>query len=1310
MSISFLWQKLKKYLPVLSLLLISTLLSISATTIASDQSHLFTTFPPFISSTPTLKLAGNESIDASMLAPISSEDEATIPTQASPIPPIATTTQLPSKSPITVPITLPEPIGTIVLEGTIDIATQAFSMSASFAKKPKIDIGILSLSNPKATFSNTKGFQFKADFSIFNNIKGKLGLEEVKLGQYIIFSLTLDKPIILPLSPWRPIELDSLYLYLSKTEQKLYSSFSIFKEAKTKEFTVSFGLEKKNPFAKLDIQSIALKDVIGILPPEFGKITLTQATFTITNALNSKGHRTVSATSTTNLQSLNKALPAGLKVNLKNLQTSLIIDSINGFELSAKLESELPLIPSLCILKNPEFKIVKQIVHKITPQTNVTTDQVTALPSINTNTETIVSQNSSSQAITAPIPPVSGVPILTLRGQVNVTLPELGTINTDLISMLQLGKFGSFEGNITTNISFFNTFSLQNARFLVYAAKGGFKAQISTKANITLGPVTFDANANLTLDQDPKTKQYGLTFFGDIADEKPLQPFKGTKIKEIESLTLSKIGIGFDTRTKSFFLQGQMQVLNLPPLYGKLLTTQKIISFTANIAKEWHLSDTIPKAKGTMLDDIDFSQNKIVVSSGLYRDSTLDVEIKQGINLITKAPISGPVFDGLRTILAGACPSSLMIAGSIGTNLQDVSLRAFLPISLALGPQIKVSNIFFEIDGDGPALALVGQFEVKPTPKDNPLIFSGKLLINPDKASVSASMQGMWNQPLGIPIPGFAIGDLGLEVGIDYAVFAATYCPTVFGITGTLNIGRAKMQTALKVTANLLDIIIYGYLNQLSLADMIDFGRDIGIPLPPNIDLPNMKIENVELRVAPTGGKIGEISFAAGLTLRGRVELLNAFAMADFNISTDGIRAQWAFSELQLGPLLVTGRGLEGSSQLGPVASLILTLDKQQYRVSGLTQLFDSLCRIDIDVSSKGFKLYGQTKIANQFNAKITGQSVGSGKNLDIQLSALLEDDFIFGLCNDVEKTFNDIKTKTNQDITKAQNDLKKMDKDIYNLNLQIFQKQKQVKQLEAIIEQKTQLAQSKMLTRGGGTTVYAAQQQSRALKQNVQSFTLQINEALKKVQTITNDINKTTAELNFCKKNANQAWKVPSLSINLTALKTSQWVAWNVLQGLKNSAKAVQATSTAAQGALFDPSSLAESGQIAQLGLEITGLEQARNALILSKEAALGILEAAKDASGIINDVVKAVAKISVPLITKTGAGLIQVRRAYIKTSAKQMLAGKLPYLELELFVARTGRQLPKISLQFDIKNPGSFITKYTEAVVQAAKGALVG
>ena len=629
--------------------------------------------------------------------------------------------------------------------------------------------------------------------------------------------------------------------------------------------------------------------------------------------------------------------------------------------------------------------------------------------------------------------------------------------------------------------------------------------------------------------------------------------------------------------------------------------------------------------------------------------------------------------------------------------------------------------------------------EVKPRLKDKPLVFTGKLALSTVGASGSATMAGMWEKPLDIPIPNLAIGDLALELGIDYKAFAATRLPTVFGITGALDIGKAKARVGLKITTNVQELIIHGSLSRLSLADIIEFSQQVGIPLPQGIDIPNLKMEDMEFHLAPTGGKIGEIAFEPGLTMKGRVEILEKFAWMNLHVGTDGLMAEGSMSDFELGPLLITGRGLikggivaadagkemteknlatlDPTFPKGPAVSLMITLQKQHLYVSGLMKFLDfASSETEIYLDTKGFKLFTQTKMANLFDVQLTGQSVGSGKKLDITFDGYFKNDFNKYLIRAVGQAFNQAQAKTIKDLTDAQDKVKNMNTEIAKVETQLKAKEAEIAKLEDTVRKKTKEAQEKM----GETLIKLGQKESevkalqnnqeqmrQAFKRQTKQVVAKLEEAQKNVDKLDNDANNIQKQIATARKNFQNWWKVPGLGTAYAVIKAAQFIAKNTLEGIKQISQASQTTLTMTEGVLADPSSWKETGDVIKASAEKNTLLAAKTAMVTSRDAALEALELVKQVSLSAGDIAKKVTQEGLAFIsvaTQDGKGFIQIKKASIKFSARALIAGKLPLINLE-FIGKSGQPLKPISLQIDFKNPNQGIEKITQMLIELSK-----
>ncbi|MFH0898447.1 MAG: hypothetical protein V1855_02630, partial [bacterium] len=528
-----------------------------------------------------------------------------------------------------------------------------------------------------------------------------------------------------------------------------------------------------------------------------------------------------------------------------------------------------------------------------------------------------------------------------------------------------------------------------------------------------------------------------VIFNAQLAQTTPIHPFKGIGVKELEDIMLYNVSLGFDLKKRLFYLQGTSSVLNIATTASFLLSPERIV-LVAKLAEGWKLSQAIPAIKGTPLDALDFTKSKLVVTSNPYFDPELRVEFKRGINLVADIPLVefalnslpdlqmrtsfGQVFRGI--------PPSLQLVGSIGPSLPDLMFMINLPLSLKLfdfpdGPALYFNKCAVQIRGDGPSAAALVQVGFRPTAKDEMLRFTGKLQVGVETASLSASMQGTWVDPLGIATllrlkrDRLAIFDCALECGFDYKVVQACIAsikvplPTVFGLTGGIKIGDAVAQMAIKASTSLLDLALLAKLvkqtkdkatgqikeEMIRLKDLVMFANELGIPIPVN-NIPEFGVMG-ELRFCPKGVTIGEIYIDPGITVKGQIIMPNLIklidpkapenfsAMVDMSLSLNGLVAKGTMSRIVIQDWFeLTGVGLDkkyGTTDDGITFSMELTPKNQEFFMSGKLKIgndkwgiFKTDSQTECIFDKKGMKFFTETNLfGGKIHIKLVAQSIG---------------------------------------------------------------------------------------------------------------------------------------------------------------------------------------------------------------------------------------------------------------------------------------------------------------------------------------------
>lgn len=842
-------------------------------------------------------------------------------------------------------------LGPIIFSGWLDTETKKFDFDAQLSPKASFDLEIISLNAPSGSFSSSQGLQLAASAKIFGLIEGIASIENVTKTPEgnieIVFAIDLKTGIALPLAPGKTLEFKKFYLSLSKSDKRLFTRVNLASDNGEPDTTITFGLEDGNIIAQAEIDDLKIQELLkDTKGSAIGQISLKKGIIKVINPFNTKPRTTksaqASATSTApkplenrrvvytaeiDLTPLAASLPKSIR--LDNLKCEGVYDSRIGFTVKTTLNGSLELIPN-CTLKTPSVTIA-------------------SLPQ-----EVLSGTPDAEKTVTAKTPRKS---VARLDGIIDFRLPsDMGTVSTTVVSVFEDKAFKVFEGSVESDLRITDDVSFKGAKLLV---QQGAKATFSTDIKIQ----GQDVQAMLVVDKINVggRKEWDVLFRGTLKTQTPLKPFKGTGLPGLEDIELANLSMGLDKRSKSFFVEGDSRVLGIP-FTGSVVTSKGLIALKGGIKAGWKVSDSIPDAAGTEIDKIDFSRASIIAASKAYTDPTLKIDIPQGVSIVLKMPTTGGVFAGVSNLVPDA-PKEVYTVMSVGRSIRDLKLQANIPAQVRLGKKATLDNLIFEFDGSGPKLSLITKITVIPSDKDEPLGLYGRVKVEPDSASLSGTMKGDWRNPMGIK--GFAISDVAVEAGIDYAVFSATGLPTKFGLTGAVQVGDIKARVGTLVTANLQDLIMYGSINRLFLSDLASLARSAGADI--SIEkVPNFGFHDVEVKFAPTGGSIGEIQFDPGLTFKGSMEVLDEKATINVNVDIGGIIAEGTISQLELGPVLITGKGLDktyGTPDDGPVVSFALTPTKQHILISGLIRIFGSSAQTEVYLGKEGFEFLSSLKI-----------------------------------------------------------------------------------------------------------------------------------------------------------------------------------------------------------------------------------------------------------------------------------------------------------------------------------------------------------
>lgn len=784
-------------------------------------------------------------------------------------------------------------------------------------------------------------------------------------------------------------------------------------------------------------------------------------------------------------------------------------------------------------------------------------------------------------------------------------------------------------------------------------------------------------------DEKPARTSVHLKVIATLKSPAPLRPFESVPLidkiplgSELKKIEINNVEFEFDSDTLGVIIRGDVTVLGLPALIeGQGGKTG--FAFMASPRDEWTLGTVIPFLKGTPLELFKFEDTAVVLSTLQQYALPNGMMVGPGISVSTDLALKGNILlDNLKIVLLNQL-SRISFFASIGSTLDKFKLMGIVPIQIQMGPYLSLENVAVEIAGLGPSVALLGSLKFLPPPwakiipdekgaqQQEPLLFTARVNVMPDKASGAGTMQGDWINPLGLR--GLTIGNVAAEIGIDYSTFASTYCPTVFGITGELGIGSKKAAMALKVSANVSDLVLMGKLNELSLSDLTDLINKMGLKVP-KAKAPHLSIKKPEIFIAPKGGAIGEIVFEPGFKVKGRLEFLNKFCMINITIDpTTGIIGRGSMSAFDFGPLKVTGVGLDGKSGTaddGPTVDLELTMEKQGLLISGDATLWGSLCKIEVRVNFDEISFEAKAKLSDLFNVELSGKSIQpvdsgtaqSTESMDFTFTGVLKEDFKAFVQTSVVKSLKEL-----QDNVLHGKDVQKT----------LEEKRKEIKDLEILIQgTKKRLRAERGIDR-------------------------KINKARSRVNSLQDELDKIKREIRDCGGSANLiiGWgkrpsrpsiSRPSVSIPSVPKPSLPPIDPNIekaerLPRLYVEKVRKEAELVVARGTLVSAERLADAIDTDPQIILLNG----KKAVL---ETSLKVLQSSRDGL----DKALAGAADLASLVAK-GGDIIQIKHAKMTGKLSDITSGKsLPLIEMDLVIQGKSRQC---TLAIDQKNVANFI-----------------
>jgi hypothetical protein len=304
----------------------------------------------------------------------------------------------------------------------------------------------------------------------------------------------------------------------------------------------------------------------------------------------------------------------------------------------------------------------------------------------------------------------------------------------------------------------------------------------------------------------------------------------------------------------------------------------------------------------SVLDGFKISNPYLVLSTFQARELALPdqpsgyaTRMQKGVNFYLPVLLEPKgALASLKNVL-GKDGASLVLSGAF--NEQGCRLEAAMAgFEIGGGVSFEAAGfrLFIEPDGDV-ALSVFGRVAVKL--KDR-LLFSGELMLQPNGATLSATMEGTWREPFGIP--GFTLSDVALMLGVSLQGL-----PTV-GLAGKAVISGT--QGAFAVLINSVDpaeSVLSMKFSRLGLSPLLEaaLSPDVRKSLPaPLLSLLSSGFEDVDVYLVPESTTIGQLYYPQGFRFKGTLRLLGWKASVNASMAfTSGLKVEGSAEPLRLG-------------------------------------------------------------------------------------------------------------------------------------------------------------------------------------------------------------------------------------------------------------------------------------------------------------------------------------------------------------------------------------------------------------------------
>ncbi|MDH3973299.1 MAG: hypothetical protein OEV42_03370 [Deltaproteobacteria bacterium] len=457
--------------------------------------------------------------------------------------------------------------------------------------------------------------------------------------------------------------------------------------------------------------------------------------------------------------------------------------------------------------------------------------------------------------------------------------------------------------------------------------------------------------------------------------------------------------------------------------------------------KKWKFSHVNKAFK--CLDSMDLSNAALIVSS--LEGSPLNfqrvymprakLQLSKGLNFAGTMTLKDTGLDKLLGI------ETIVMQAAIGKDPRKFMLEGSVAGEMKLAKNVTMSQIGLRIIPGGTTPEFMAICRVVARVNEEDLAFMGALSVMPNGATFAATMKGTWQNAFGAK--GFNLSDVAIELGISFQGL-----PSI-GLAGRMKIGKVEGGAAVAFNAaDPTQSMLAVSFDQLLLADLLSAFCDPkvkGSAKDLKKVLKDTGLEDVKVHVVPAATRIGEIYFESGITVKGKLEIMDWEGSINATIDyMEGIFVEGKMESIEAGDIFaLTGAGEEKD----PLLKLDLRISSTpSLTIACAVSLLGLKQATYISISDKGFRFLVVGKIFDLFQAELDVNGKDIFQSGEFMIRASLQNDLISYLNENVREGIKKVAESAVKELTKAQGEVDKAKKEVEKLDSQIKSARAQVR------------------------------------------------------------------------------------------------------------------------------------------------------------------------------------------------------------------------------------------------------------------------